>query len=101
MDQQLPDVSQSSIEKYTMMEALCRTDVGISFLQYLCRISGHNNPIMTLEDASRRDIWLTVRRYIPVEKLSLIEHEQLHAEQQRTLELIRNLALRQGENTDE
>lgn len=73
------------------MAALSGSDFGVAFLQWLVRLSGFNKPIMALEDAARRDIWLTIRPFIPVEKLSLIEHEEIRQQQEQTQEVLQRL----------
>ena len=81
-----------------MMIAITNTEPGIAFLQWLVRMSGFNRPIMSLEDASRRDIWLTIRPYVPIEKLSEIEHADLR-DQQKTLQEIYE-AMPKGESNE-
>jgi hypothetical protein len=91
VDQQ-SDQANQYVERINMLGVVAGTEAGIGFLQWLCRITGFNRPIMSLEDASRRDIWLTLRQYIPVEKLSEIEHFDLRKEQKMQREMMEALA---------
>lgn len=81
MDQPQDRVNEDYLEKLLIVKEVAKGDAGINFLRWLCRLSGFNKPIMTLEDAARRDLWLTVRRFIAVEQLSLIEHHELREQQ--------------------
>jgi len=87
--QQRSDIANAQIEKSILMEAMVSNDAGVLFLQWLCSITNWNKPLMCNEDAARRDIWLVIRRHIPVEKLALIEYEDLRNEQQLVKELLR------------
>jgi len=103
-EQQLPEIDDAYVEKYNMMQEVCRHDAGISLLQYLHRICGAGNPCMDMEQAARRDIWLTLQQFIPVEKLPLIEYQQLrqrHQQVREMLEAMQVMANSQGEDTDE
>ena len=89
MDQQLLNsVDEQYLEKKYIMEAVSKDEAGISFLKWLVRLTGFNRPIMSLEDASRRDVWLTIRPFVPVDKLSLIEHQEIRDEQQKANAMI-------------
>lgn len=82
--QDLVEVDEVYIERTQILETLCRSDVGIAFLRWLHRMTGFGRPVMNMEDATRRDFWITIRPYIPTEKLGEIEHEDLR-ERQRTV----------------
>ena len=90
MDQQA-QLDEKWLEKIHVMEAVVGTEAGVSFLQWLCRLTGFNKSIMSLEDASRRDIWLTVRQFIDVKKLSEIEHVDLRQQQEMAREMLEEL----------
>lgn len=66
--------------------AVADTEAGINMLRLLCRISGWNKPSMTMEDAARRDVYLTLRQYIPAEKLAQIEHIDLLMQQDAAMQ---------------
>lgn len=74
-------LDEEYLKKLNMVSAVAETDAGVALLQWLVRLTGFNRPTMSLEDASRRDVWMTVRQFIPVEKLSLIEHEDIRQQQ--------------------
>lgn len=100
MEPQLDDenlVSQEYIDKAHIMAAVAKTEAGVAFLQWLCTITGFNRPIMAMEDACRRDVWLTIRRFIPHEKLAEIEHRELREQQQ----LVREMLEVMGVKTDD
>lgn len=97
--QQLDPLDEQYIERLHLMAAMTDSEAGISFLQWLCRLSGFNKPIMSLEDASRRDIWLTIRPFVPVEKLGEIEHHDLR-EQQQMLRGIMDAAFKEDKQDD-
>lgn len=84
-------LDENFLERMHMMSAITSSDAGISFLQLLCRLTGFNKPVMSLEDASRRDVWLSIRPFIEVGKLSLIEHHDLREQQLQMRETINAL----------
>lgn len=97
MDQMQPSsLDEDFLNKTALMASMVQNQAGISFLQWLCRLSGFNKSIMSLEDASRRDLWLTLRQFIPVEKLSEIEHHDLK-QQQATLHKMMEIAASEEE----
>lgn len=81
MEPQQDKVDEAYLGTLLMMEALTQADFGITFLQWLYRLTGFEKPIMCMEDACRRDLWLSVRRFIPIEKLGEIEHFSLKERQ--------------------
>lgn len=81
MDRSEPH-NREYLERLNLMTVLAGTEAGITFLRWLTRITGFNKSIMSLEDAARRDVWLTIRQYVPVEKLSDIEHFELREQQE-------------------
>ncbi|MBX9688193.1 MAG: hypothetical protein K2X27_15905 [Candidatus Obscuribacterales bacterium] len=94
-------LDQKYIEKLNLVAAVASTDAGISLLQWLVRLTGFSKPIMSLEDASRRDVWLTIRPFVPVEKLSLIEHAEIRQQQEATKEILQRLFEGEGLETGE
>lgn len=91
MQQPLNSIDANFLERCNMMEALVQTPAGVAFLQWLVRVSGFNKPSMSMEDAARRDVYLTIRPFIPVEKLSEIEHLDIRLQQQQTRQLLEQL----------
>lgn len=81
-------IQNDYVEKANLMEKLVQQPAGVSFLKWLCRLSGFNRPCMNMEDATRRDMWLTVRRFVPIERLSEIEHEELREHQKSLREML-------------
>ncbi|MBS2008259.1 MAG: hypothetical protein JST01_14520, partial [Cyanobacteria bacterium SZAS TMP-1] len=77
------ELDKAYLEKRATMAAVCQYEAALSFLQWLVKLTGFNKPCMNMEDASRRDIWLTIRPYIPVEKLPLLEHYEIQEQQDR------------------
>ena len=57
-------------------------------MRWLCRLTGFGQSSNSLEDAARRDIWLTIRQYMPVERLPEIEHHDLREAQKQLRELL-------------
>jgi hypothetical protein len=82
-----PEVTPYEIEKGALMEAMCKWDLGISFLRWLCRLTKWELPMMSTEDAAIRDIWVHMRMYIPAESLAKIETEHIKQKQQLFREL--------------
>jgi hypothetical protein len=76
LEQSLDGIEQG-LDRLLIMEALTQSEAGINFLQWLVRICGFNKPSMCMEDAARRDVWLTIRTYVPLEKLAEIEHHDV------------------------
>lgn len=99
MHKALPEISQQQIEKAILMEAVASTDAGISFLRWLCEISGWSRSTNSVEESARRDIWISIRRFVPIEKLTQIEYEDLKRSQQLTRELL-NVELVTEEDTE-
>lgn len=83
-------IAQEVIDKAHIMEAVSSTDAGINFLAWLCRLTKFNKPVNSLEDAARRDVWLHIRKFIPVSKLSVIEHQEVREFQESTEAMIRS-----------
>lgn len=94
------EIAKLEIDRQAMMSKLCASDAGIEILRWLVRITGFNRPTMNMEDAVRRDMWLRIRRYVPVEKLSEIEHHDLRSEQIRRDMLLAELLEEKGEYPD-
>lgn len=84
-----PQLNNEQIEKAVLMEALANSDMGLYFLQWLCKLTGWERSTMSNEDSAKRDIWINIRKHIPVEKLALIEHEGVRVEQQLIRDLLR------------
>lgn len=88
-DYQLLD--EPYLEKLFVMEAITSSDAGITLLRWICDISGFNKTCMSMEDAVRRDLWLTLRQYIDVSKLAQIEHHELANAQMAVRAQLRSL----------
>jgi hypothetical protein len=43
---------------------------------------------MGMEEAARRDVWLSIRRFVPVEKLPEIEFHDLRQEQEQVRKML-------------
>lgn len=71
-----------------MLKAVSETPAGIELLRWICQLSGFNRSSCSLEEAARRDIWLTLRQFMPVERLSEVEHHELRETQQQLRELL-------------
>lgn len=80
---QLDEISSDELDKAILMEALVSTGMGVSFLQWLCRRCHWNRSVVSNEQSAQRDIWLAFRQYIPIEKLGLIEYEELKEYKER------------------
>lgn len=96
-----PSAIDNEIDKATLLKALTHHPVGISFLQWLTRLTGANRPTMSMEDAARRDIWLTIRQYIPIEKLAEIEFQELIERQEHIRELLEQTAIPEQQSKDQ
>ena len=81
-------LDEAYLERVNVMSALVKTDAGITFLRWLCQLTTFNRPTMTVEDAYRRDVWINIRPFIPVDKLSEIEHHDLRKQQMQAQEMI-------------
>jgi hypothetical protein len=66
-----------------MMQEVTGTDAGITLLRWIHHLTGFARPSMNMEEAVRRDIWLTLRRFIPVDKLAQIEYADLQNVQEQ------------------
>lgn len=71
-----------------IFSAVAQTEPGLRALRKIAKICGWNKPTMTMEDAARRDVWHSLRRYIPAEKLAEIELFDLQQQQEAMLENI-------------
>ena len=100
MSQAMPEgIDENYLDRRNLCNELTKHEAGIAFMQWLVRLTGFNKPIMSLEDASRRDVWLSIRRYIDVSKLGEIEYKDLRDEQLQERLLME--ALKQDEHLDE
>lgn len=96
-----PDVLDPDyLDKMYMVRAISETETGVAFLQWLCKMTGFNRPTMNMEEAVRRDVWMTIRRYVPVDKLTLIEHADLRREQQLLNEMLQAMKQAQAEDAE-
>jgi hypothetical protein len=101
LDQPPERLDEDYLEKLLMMKEVAKSDAGINVLRWVCRLSGFNKPSMTMEDAARRDLWLTIRRFIAVEQLSLIEHHDLREQQAMVQATIDEMMRIEEEGQDE
>ncbi len=85
---QVNNVDAEYFEKANILQAIVQHEAGIALLRWLVNITSANRPIMSLEDAARRDVWLTIRRFVPVERLAEIEHHDLRLEQQSIRQMV-------------
>ncbi len=90
-------LSDEYLEKKYTLEAVSKSDAGITLLRWLVRLTGWNKSTMSLEDAARRDVWLTIRNFIPVDKLSLIEHHEIREHQLQADSILREMMQKQQE----
>ncbi|SRR5579875_2962619 len=93
-------LSEQQIERTILMEAVAQSDAGLAFLQWLCQLCGWSRSTASDIESARRDIWIAVRRYIPVEALVRIEYEDLKREQQLTRELLNTEMFSPPESTE-
>lgn len=85
------DLDAEYLQKSNILSAVTRTEAGVAFLQWLVRLTGFNKPSMSMEDAARRDVWLSVRRFIDIQKLSEIEHFDIRCEQELVRKLLQDV----------
>ncbi|MDE1971102.1 MAG: hypothetical protein KGI50_06045 [Patescibacteria group bacterium] len=86
-----PSIGDDEIEKALIIEAIAKSEVGISFLRLLCKWTGWSRSTCTNEESARRDLWIVIRKYVPVETLPQIEYEDLKQQQKQIRELLKNL----------
>ncbi|MDE2100165.1 MAG: hypothetical protein KGL39_23115 [Patescibacteria group bacterium] len=90
-----PELSDQQIEMFVLMEAICQSDAGISFLQKLCRVCGWSRSTQSNEQSAQRDIWIHFRTFMPADKLPLIENEDIRERQRGLKELQREMEIAQ------
>lgn len=91
MDQRPQALDEQYLDRMHILAAITKSDAGISFLRWLHGLTGFSKPSMTMEDAARRDIWLSIRPYIEVSSLARIEHHELGERQKQMYEIISTL----------
>lgn len=84
----LDAITEQSLDKMLLLKAVTDTEAGIELMRWLYQLTGFGRSSLSSEDAARRDIWLTLRNYLPVERLTEIEHHELREAQQQLRELL-------------
>lgn len=94
---QLDSLSEAHLDRMLVLKAVTDSEAGIELMRWLCKLTGFGQSSNSLEDAARRDVWLTLRQYMPVERLAEIEHHELREAQLQLRELLASAQETQGE----
>ncbi len=83
MEKQLDERSDFQLDRLIMFEALCKTELGKSFLKWLAvDLCGWGRSATSSEASALHDLWIVMRRYVPLQALAEIELGHLAKEHQ-------------------
>jgi hypothetical protein len=76
--QQLDQRAEIQLDRLILLDAMTKTEMGKAFLTWLCLdLCGWGRSSQTSEQSAAHDIWLSVRRYVPLQALAEIEYSRL------------------------
>lgn len=86
---ELDERAEMQLDRLILVESMCRTEMGKTFLKWLCLdLIGWGKSATTSDQSRLHDLWIVIRRYVPVQVLGEIEFANLVKEPQDLRKLL-------------